>query len=111
MSHDTIHLLYPWTDSGDFLAHHAVPHPLGTDVAEAGLLEKAPGAVVEDRYLLAAGVMRVPCVGSVDPEAEGVAGRTGIHREHLIAVGIVGRSPCGLKLMPSELDRPAIGRL
>ena len=35
--------------SGDLLAHHAVAHALGPDVAEAGLLEEAPGAVVEER--------------------------------------------------------------
>jgi len=45
----------------------------------------------------------------VDPEAEWVSGRTGIDGEHLIAVGVVGWSPCGLKLTPSELDRQPIG--
>src|SRR6476659_9473018 len=45
--------------SGDLCAHHAVLQPLGPHVAEAGPLEQAPGAVVEDGHLLAVGVMRI----------------------------------------------------
>jgi hypothetical protein len=44
-------------------------------------------------------------------EAEWVAGGTGINDEHLIAVGIIGWSPCVLKLTPSELNRQPSGRL
>ncbi len=42
---------------------------------------------------------------SVDAETEWVPCRTGVDREHLVAVGIVGWSLCGLKLTPSEFDR------
>lgn len=48
--------------SRDHFAHHAVVLALASDVAEAGLIEEAPRAVVEKgcRYLLALGVLRVP---------------------------------------------------
>src|SRR5690349_614688 len=45
---------------GHLRAHHAVLRTLRSDVREAGILEEAPGAVVEDRYPLALGVVRVP---------------------------------------------------
>lgn len=51
------------------------------------------------------------CSDSVDPEAEWVASRTGTNGEHLIPVGVVGWSRCGLKLTPSELDGQPIGLL
>ena len=45
---------------------------------------------------------------SMDPEAEGMPSRAGIDSEHLVAVGIVGRSGGGLQLTPSEFDRQTI---
>jgi len=47
----------------------------------------------------------------VDPEAERMAGRTGMDGEHLIAFWVVCWSRCGLKLTPSEFERQPIGSL
>lgn len=47
----------------------------------------------------------------MDPEAKRVTSRTGVYGEHLLAVGIVGRSLRGLKSTSSELDGEPTGCL